>query len=103
MEPLPLIWNIDVNHKSIIFAETMEPHGTDEENEYILQDMIRDGGDGDDVEQYLIDYGEGVEGEDNGSREGVEREDDGSGEEMEREDDGSGARTITTTKSGEVY
>ena len=69
MEPLPLIWNIDVNHKSIIFAETMEPHGRDEENEYILQDMIRDGGDVDDVEQYLIDYGEGVEGEDNGSRE----------------------------------
>ena len=68
----------------------MEPR--DEENEYLLQDMIRDGGDGDDFDQYLIDYGEGMD-----------RENDGSGEGLEREDDGSGGRTITTTtKSGEV-
>ena len=96
-----LIWNIDVNRKSIIFAETTEPR--DEENEYLLQDMIRDGGDGDDFDQYLIDYGEGAEREADDSGEGVERENDGSGEGVEREDDGSGGRTITTTKkSGEV-
>ena len=78
----------------------MEPR--DEDNEYLLQDMIRDGGDGDDYEQYMIDYAEGVEREANDSDERVEREDDGSGEGVEREDDGSGGRTITTTKSGEV-
>ena len=94
-----LIWNIAVNHKSIIFAETMEPR--DKENKYLLQDMIRDG---DDFDQYLIDYGEGVEREADDSGEGVERENDGSGEGVEREDDNSGGRTITsTTKFGEVY
>lgn len=80
----------------------MEPR--DEDNEYLLQDMIRENeGDGDDFDQYLIDYDEGVEREADASGEGVERENDGSGEGVEREDDCSGGRTITTTtKSGEV-
>ena len=79
----------------------MEPR--DEENEYLLQDMIRDGGDGDDFDQYLIDYDEGVEREADASGEGVERENDGSGEGVERDCSGSGGRTITTTtKSGKV-
>ena len=66
-----------INHKSIVFAETMD-HGRDEDQENILEDMIR--GD-DDVSSFLNDSGEG----------------------LDIEDDGSGSRTVITTGSGEVY
>ena len=45
-----------------VFAETMD-HGRDEEQENILEDMIRDGDDVDTTSQFLNDSGEGVEGE----------------------------------------
>ena len=60
-----------------VFAETMD-HDRDEDQENILEDMIR--GD-DDVSSFLNDSGEG----------------------LDIEDDGSGSRTVITTGSGEVY
>ena len=60
-----------------VFAETMD-HDRDEDQENILEDMIR--GD-DDVSSFLND----------------------SGERLDIEDDGSGSRTVITTGSGEVY
>ena len=80
-----------INQKSIVFAETMD-HGRDEEQENLLENMIRDGDDVDITSQFLNDSSEGVEGEA-----------DGSGEEMEGEADGSGSRTLINTESGEVY
>ena len=69
-----------INHKSIVFAETMD-RGRDEDQENILEDMIR-GEDGIDItSNFLNDSGEGVE----------------------IEADGSGFRTLITTGSGEVY
>ena len=56
-------------------------HGRDEDQENILEDMIRGEDDVDITSQYLNDSGEGVEGE----------------------ADGSGSRTLITTESGEVY
>ena len=53
-------------------------HDRDEDQENILEDMIR--GD-DDVSSFLNDSGEG----------------------LDIEDDGSGSRTVITTGSGEVY
>ena len=67
-------------------------HGRDEDQENIVEDMIRGGDDDDITSKFLNDSGEGVEGEA-----------DGSGEEMEGEADGSSSGTLITTKSGEVY
>ena len=77
----------------VIFAETMD---RDLEQEELLGDIIRDGGD-DMTLSFLNDT------------DGQEREDDGSGDPMEEEGDhdGSGDRTeegaLTVAKSGEVY
>ena len=60
-----------------VFVETMD-HDRDEDQENILEDMIR--GD-DDVSSFLNDSGEGVD----------------------IEADGSGSQTLITTGSGEVY
>jgi hypothetical protein len=66
----------------------MDPeHARDEEQENMLEEIIRDGDD-DITSHFLNDSGEGM---------------DGSGERMEREDDGSGVGTLIITKSGEVY
>ena len=54
--------------------------------------MIRDGDDVDITLQFLNDFGEGVEGEA-----------DGSGEEMEGEADSSGSGTLIITESGKIY
>ena len=74
----------------VIFEETME-HDRDLEQEEMLGDIIRDGGD-DITSQFHNDSdGEG-------------REDDGSDDRMEGEDDGSGGvGALTVAKSGEVY
>ena len=63
-----------------VFAETMD-RGRDEDQENILEDMIRGDDDVDIASSFLNDSGEGVD----------------------IEDDGSGARTVITTGSGEVY
>ena len=74
-----------------VFAETME-HSRDEEQEYMLGEIIRDGDDT--TSQFLNDSGEGMEGEDNGSGDRME----------EGEDDGSaGVGALIVAKSGEVY
>ena len=66
----------------------MDPeHARDEEQENMLEEIIRDGDD-DITSHFLNDSGEGM---------------DGSGERMEREDDGSGVGTLIITKSREVY
>ena len=66
----------------------MDPeHARDEEQENMLEEIIRDGDD-DITSHFLNDSGEGM---------------DGSGERMEREDDGSGVGTLIITKSGQVY
>ena len=66
----------------------MDPeHARDEEQENMLEEIIRDGDD-DITSHFLNDFGVGM---------------DGSGERMEREDDGSGVGTLIITKSGEVY
>ena len=72
-------------------------HGRDEDNEYIIQDMIRDNeGDADVVSSWINESGEGVEE--------LDRRDGSGDDEMEGDEaDGSGAGTISTTKSGEVY
>ena len=69
-----------INQKSIVFAETMD-HGRDEDQENILEDMIRGDDDVDITSSFLNDSGEGVE---------IEADD-------------SGSRTLITTGSGEVY
>ena len=56
-------------------------HGRDEDQENILEDMIRGEDDVDITSSFLNDSGEGVE----------------------IEADGSGSRTLITTGSGEVY
>ena len=63
-----------------VFAETMD-HNRDEDQENILEDMIRGDDDVDIASSFLNDSGEGVD----------------------IEDDGSGSRTVITTGSGEVY
>ena len=77
-------------------------HGRDEENEYIIQDMIfdnerdKDERDEDVVSSYLNQSGDGVEEPD--------RRDGSGDDEMEGDEaDGSSAGTKSTTKSGEVY
>jgi hypothetical protein len=66
----------------------MDPeHARDEEQENMLEEIIRDGDD-DITSHFLNDSGEGM---------------DSSGERMEREDDGSGVGTLIIAKSGEVY
>jgi hypothetical protein len=66
----------------------MDPeHARDEEQENMLEEIIRDEDD-DMISHFLNDSGEGM---------------DGSGERMEREDDGSGVGTLIITKSGKVY
>ena len=74
----------------VIFAETME-YDRDLEQEEILGDIIRDGGD-DITSQFLSDSdGEG-------------REDDDYDDRMEGGDDGSaGIGALTIAKFGEVY
>ena len=69
-------------------------HGRD--NEYIIQDMIRDNeGDADVVSSWINESGEGEE---------LVRRDGSGDDEMEGDEaDGSGAGTKSTTKSGEVY
>ena len=49
-----------INHKSIVFAETMD-RGRDEDQENILEDMIRGEDDVDITSSFLNDSGEGVE------------------------------------------
>ena len=75
----------------------MEPHGRDEDQENILEGMIREGDD-DVTSLYLNNSGEGDQELDrrDGSGEG---EADGSGE---GEADGSGG-TLNITNSGEVH
>ena len=63
-----------------VFAETMD-RGRDEDQENILEDMIRGDDDVDIALSFLNDSGEGVE----------------------IEADGSSSRTLITTGSGEVY
>ena len=69
-----------INHKSIVFAETMD-RGRDEDQKNILEDMIRGDDDVDIASSFLNDSGEG----------------------MEIEAESSGSRTLITTGSGEVY
>ena len=69
-----------MNNKSIVFAETTY-HDSDEDQETILEDMIRGNDDVDIASNFLNDSGEGVD----------------------IEADGSGSRTLITTGSGEVY
>ena len=63
-----------------VFAETMD-HDRDEDQENILEDMIRGEDDVDITSSFLNDSGKGAE---IGA-------------------DGSGSRTLITTESGEVY
>ena len=68
-------------------------HGRDEENEYIIQDMISDN----EVSSWINESGEGVDEE-------LDRRDCSGDDEMEGDEaDGSSAGTKSTTKSGEVY
>jgi len=77
-----------------VFAETMDGLRRDEEQEKLIGDMIRDGGD--DVGSFLNESGEGMEDPD--------RRDGSGDDETEGEADGSGAgKIICTTNSGEVY
>lgn len=77
-----------------VFAETMDGLRRDEEQENLIGDMIRDGGD--DVGSFLNESGEGMED--------LDRRDGSGDDETEGEADGSGGGTIIrTTNSGEVY
>ena len=67
-------------------------HGRDEDNEYIIQDMIcNNEGDADVVSSWINESGEGVEE--------LDRRDGSGDDEMQ----GDEAETKSTTKSGEVY
>ena len=71
----------------------MDPeHARDEEQENMLEEIIRDGDD--DITSHFL----------NDDSDGEGREDDGSGDRMEGEDDGSGGvGALTVAKSSEVY